>query len=197
VRDASVGELLLRVATGRRTEARIAINSYVFSAGSGVAHGMEDLNLGMKLRLADSTERFCLTRPAVSLIVETSLPTGSSAFRSNEMQPGAKILLSWDLSEAWSLSSNLNYTYASDAGKRFDQWSASLSLGRSLTDRMSAYLEAFSFLPGGPGGPNAHYLNGGLTYLINPDFQLDFRVGAGLNSPRPDDFIGVGAARRW
>ncbi len=41
------------------------------------------------------------------------------------------------------------------------------------------------------------YLNGGATYLINSDYQLDARVGRGLNGVSNDYFVGFGAARRF
>jgi hypothetical protein len=194
----SLGELLLRIATGRRTEARIALNSYTWlhSAG-GIAAGLEDVTLGMKVELARAGERPCLLRPDAALILETDVPTGSSAFRENNLQPGAKLCLAWDLAERLGIGSNINYVWASEGGRRFSQWAGTLSLAYDLSDRVGAYLEYFTFLPGSRGGPSANYLDSGITYLVNNDFQLDARAGMGLNSAKPDYFVGIGAARRW
>jgi hypothetical protein len=44
---------------------------------------------------------------------------------------------------------------------------------------------------------NEHYLNGGLTYLINNDVQFDVRVGWGLNEAAEDFFAGAGLSVRF
>jgi hypothetical protein len=196
-RQHDFGELLLRVATGRRTEARIGINSFVVTHGSGVGAGMEDLTLGLKVAVCPGAERFNLLRPGVAVIADTTLPTGSRAFGSSDLQPTVKLVLGWDLSETWSAGMNLNYSYASDAGKRFDQFSGSLTFGHSLSERVGVYFEMFGFFPSAAGGPDAHYLNAGVTYLVSPDFQLDLRVGKGISAGLRDEFIGIGAAKRW
>ncbi|HSK75218.1 MAG TPA: transporter, partial [Thermoanaerobaculia bacterium] len=77
------------------------------------------------------------------------------------------------------------------------QLSASLSNGFSLTDRLGAYLEYYAFSEETLDGPSTHYLNGGFTWSLSPDLQLDARVGFGLNDPSPDWFAGVGAAVRF
>lgn len=197
-KDHALGELLLRVATGPRAELRLGINSYGWTRGpGGNASGFEDASLGFKVRLSDGSGRLGLGRPAISLIGATSLPTGSRAYRERNFQPEAKLCLGWDLSERLALSSNLNYAYASEDGKRFGQFSGSVSFGFGLTERLGSYLEYFGFSPGGRGGPSTNYLNGGLTYLVTNDYQLDVRAGVGLNGAGADNFVGIGAARRW
>ena len=37
-----------------------------------------------------------------------------------------------------------------------------------------------------------HYLDGGLTFLLTDDLQLDWRAGFGLNDASDDFFTGVG-----
>jgi len=197
-REHTLGEFLLRVTTGRRTEFRAGLNSYtVTRSPSGHASGMEDISLGLKVKLMDGDERFGLSRPHVALIAATTLPTGASSYRENNWQPEVKFCFGWDLSERLALSSNLNYAYASEGGAQFSQFSGSLSFGYGLTERLGTYLEYFGFVPASKGGPNAGYLNGGVTYLVHNDYQLDLRAGIGLNSPQPDYFVGVGAAHRW
>ncbi len=88
-------------------------------------------------------------------------------------------MLGWDLSERVALSSNLNYAYLSESGDRYGEFSGSASLGFSLSDKVGSYLEVFGFFPGGKRA-NSRFINGGFTYLISNDFQLDARVGFGL-----------------
>ncbi len=198
-RSNSFGEVLVRHALGRRTELRLEVPSFSRTRGAGGREsGFEDGSIGFKYMLSQGAGGFGLKRPRISLIGDTSLPLGSRRFRERKLQPGAKLLLGWDLSDRMALSSNLNYAYLSEEGERFGEFSASLSLGIGLTERIGSYLEVFGFFPGG-NRDNTRFINGGFTYLVNNDFQLDARLGFGLGNDvgGSDTFFGVGVARRF
>jgi hypothetical protein len=42
-----------------------------------------------------------------------------------------------------------------------------------------------------------HYLNGGFTYLVSDDIQLDLRAGFGLSDAADDFFAGPGLSIRF
>ena len=84
-----------------------------------------------------------------------------------------------------------------DDGGRFFQASASLSAAVALSEKVGAYVEYFGFYPNAEHSDAAHTINGGLTYLINNNFQIDWRIGAGLNEEADDFFTGVGFAFRF
>jgi hypothetical protein len=193
----ALGELLLRIGLMPDVELRLAGNSYVWlNSPSGDAQGFEDMSVGVKIKLVEGSGE--LTRPEVAVIVATSLPTGDDDFGEDGSQPGIKLALAWDLSERISLASNLNYTYASTGGDRFHQFSGSLSLGYRLSERWGCYIEYFGFVPERENGPNASFFDGGLTYLINDNLQLDARVGIGVfNAESPDYFTGFGVSWRY
>ncbi|HEX8550321.1 MAG TPA: transporter [Abditibacteriaceae bacterium] len=197
-RETGIGELLLRVAAGKRSELRLGANSYVVQRAPGSrTSGKDDVSLGLKVRLRDS-ETTSLLAPRVSLIVQTSVPSGARALREDKWQPGAKLLFGWDVNEKTGFAANLNYDYASEAGQRFGQVSASASVGYSVSERTGAFLETYALFPGSAGGENETFVDTGLTYLLSPDFQLDARVGLGIgNNVGSDYFFGVGAARRF
>jgi len=133
------GELLLRVGAWQSLELRIGITSYaVTRSPSGNSSGINDGLLGVKIKLVEGSGGFGLDRPDVALIVTTTLPTGSNAFREKKLQPEA-----WDLSKRFALMSSLNYAYASEEGMRFSQFSGSISFGYTLTERFGSYLECF------------------------------------------------------
>ncbi|MBI4544464.1 MAG: transporter, partial [Gemmatimonadetes bacterium] len=194
----ALGEILLRIPAAERLELRLGLNSFVWTRGpGGDAAGREDASLGMKLRLAEARPEAGVFGPGVAVLAALAVPTGSSALREENLQPEAKLALGFELSDRLGLSSNLNYAYASDAGRRFHQLSGSLSLGYAVAPRLGSYLEVFGFAPDGPDGSEMACLNGGFTWLLSPDLQLDARAGIGLNGARPDYFAGVGLARRW
>lgn len=197
-RSHSVGELLLRVGVGRGTELRFGFNSFsVATTPADEVSGLEDASVGLKVGLLPGAGAPGSLVPSAALLLGTSLPTGAAAFRTRELQPEAKLAISWDLAEWLAFSSNLNYAYLAEGGERFSEYGGSASFGVGLTDRLGGYAEYYGFLPRGEGREASSYLNGGLTFQFTPDFQLDARAGAGLNPVGPEYFFGIGLSRRW
>ena len=199
-RSRSLGEVLVRQSLGRKTELRLELptRSSTRSREFGGHAGFEDMAVGFKTMLSQGSGKMGLGQPRVSLIGATSLPTGSRNRRSRRLQPEVKLLMGWDLSENTALSSNINYAYLSDDGKRFGELGLSLSLAHSLSEKVGSYVEVFGFVPNGDRA-SSRYINGGFTYLVNPNFQLDARLGFGLSNDvdGADNFFGFGAARRF
>jgi len=106
-------------------------------------------------------------------------------------------LWSYDLNDRLSLAGNVNFASVTENDDRFFQGAASVALGVSITERVGSYLEYYGFYPATDGAGPAHYLNGGVTYLITNNFQLDARVGFGLNDRADDFFTGAGFAVRF
>jgi hypothetical protein len=194
----TLGEFLLRIGLSKKTELRVGLNSYGIQEGvSGTGNGFQDLNLGFKWVLREAKEGKGLRNPQIALIGGLSFPTGGAPFRAQHIQPQFKLCLGWELTDRLALASNINSTVVSEGGSQFHQFSGSVSFGYTLTDKVASYFEWFAFLPGAFGAGNSNFLNGGFTYLVNNDLQLDLRVGVGLNGVREDYFVGFGVSKRW
>lgn len=197
-RDHSIGEVLGRVGLSQRVELRLGFNSFqLVEAGGDHESGFQDLALGLKLKLLSGSERPRLLGPAVALLVGGALPTGSEGVGAGGGAAEAKLALAWPLGSRFSLGSNLNVGWLDLAEASFVQFSGSLSLGASLSERLGAYLEAFGFASGDDAGLQASFLNGGLTLGLGANLQLDGRAGFGFDDPRPNYFAGLGFAVRW
>jgi hypothetical protein len=192
VGEHTLGELLFRIGLSDRIEGRIGLNSIAW-VDDGDEAGIEDPSLGLKAVLATARDG----RPAVAILVGSTVPIGDNDIGEDDWQPGITGAFAWDLSDRFGLGANVGYTYASEDDERFDQGSASLALGIGLTERTGAYVEAFTIFPAGDDTDDDVTLNGGITYLVHDSFQLDARVGAGLTDDAPDVFVGFGVARRW
>ena len=192
----ALGEILLRIGVIHGLEARLGVNSHTWveSIGDDVA-GFEDPSLGLKWVLSE--EGPSGGGLASALLLATSVPVGDGDLGEEEWQPELKLAASRGLTGALALAANVGYAYPSEDGRRFDQGSASLSLGIGLSERWGAYLEGFTIFPSGPSGDDEVVANGGLTFLVHPLLQLDARAGGGLTHAAPDFFVGVGVARRW
>lgn len=194
-REHALGEILVRVPIARKMELRVGSPSYLWQRDGGRIPGLDDAFLGAKIALSDGGGK----RPALGLLFGTSLPTGANAVTADAWQPEGVLAASWDLCPTTALSMNLGVARPVEAGTRFSQVFGSLSLGHSLNDKWGAYAEVFGFNKVDATGKSAKYVNGGVTYLLNNDFQLDARLGFGLNNHAggPDFFTGFGVARRF
>ena len=197
--SASLGESLVRIGLSKRTELRVALNSYSYSRSRGVTvSGFEDFSLGTKVKLLDGGGDGSW-KPAVAVILASSIPTGGSLVGAGKPQPEVKFGLAWDLTSRVAFSSNLNYAHvASDEDGEYREYAATGSFAIGLTERLGSYVEYYTFQPNIATVPGTHYLNGGLTYGFTDNLQLDVRSGFGLHRiAGPDYFLGLGISRRW
>lgn len=182
------GELLVRIGLARRVELRVTLGSYVRvepTDGADVS-GLSDAAIGAKIGISESGGW------TTAVLLGTTVPTGASEFRNSSLQPAAVFAAERDLSQSVSLGTNVGYVYASDEGERFGEILASAAVGVPLGETTGAFFELFGVIPESSGGPEAYFFDAGVTKLLSPNFQLDVRAGAGLNSSAADFFAGAG-----
>lgn len=194
-----VGEVLLRIPVVEGLELRAGLSSYAWEEASPPAapsdperSGFTDAALGVKLELAEPPAGE--GGPAFALLAGTSLPTGDVSDAG--AQPGVKLAAAVDLSDRLSLGSNVGVEAREEDDIRFGELSGSLALGVGLAEAVGAYVEGYGFVPTGDGPDASAVLNGGLTWLVSPDLQLDARIGTGMSGPQPDVIAGAGVVWR-
>lgn len=157
------------------------------------SQGASDLYIGAKWKLFEQAGM----RPHLSLIPAFTVPSGTIGFSADDVDPELKLAWSYDLSDALALSGNVNAVVPSDDEGHFFQAGASMSLAVGLTDNLGFYLEYFGSYPNTRESDSSHSVNAGLTLLLTDDFQLDWRVGFGLNEEADDFFTGAGFGIRF
>jgi hypothetical protein len=158
--------------------------------------GAEDLGVGIKLALTPQEKIL----PETAIILQMTLPTGSSAFTAGQVQPGFNYLYAWDLNDNWSTggSTGINAETDDETEDSYTLVSQSWTIGRSWTDRVGSYTEWYSLIPASADTASTEsYFNGGFTVLINNDLQWDIRAGVGLNEAADDFFGGSGVSFRY
>lgn len=168
---------------------------------SGVGHGIHgasDLYLGCRFDLAEQKGIF----PETSLILQTSVPTGHNSFTARQMLPGFNLLYGWDIIEerlTLGGSTQVNRR-VDDSSHYYAEYAQAFTVGYKWTQRFGQYTEWFGLIPCGATSADArtqHYLDGGFTYLITDNFQVDIRAGIGLNRAANDFFAGTGFGIRY
>lgn len=170
-------------------EFRFGFGYASFSFPGTTEQGFEPLSFGFKYEL--SRQSGILPEMAV---LNTFVPdfSGSSEFR-----PGA-----WGGeflgAAAWafeSLDLGANIGVAFEDNTRGALFPYSTAVGFSLVNSLGGFVELFGVLA--ESESPAHSGNLGLTFLVNPDFQLDAYYGFGLNERAVDWSAGVGLSWRF
>ncbi len=206
LRNHTFPEVLVRVGIASDFELRIGWEGYSISdelfdepnrsgrleSRENTVQGSNDLSLGFKHKLLEQEGLL----PHFGIISAISVPSGSPSLSSGDVDPSLVLLWAYDVNDTLAIAGNVGFAGITEGKERFLQTSTSLSLAMSLTDRIGFYIEYFGLYPSSMDTDDAHNINGGFTYLINNDFQLDIRLGAGLNDQADDIVAGIGFSLR-
>jgi hypothetical protein len=132
--------------------------------------------------------------PEISLITHLELPYfGSHNYKPQFIIPRFRFLFAHSLSDRFSFSYNFGGEWEDGTNEATGIYTA--SLGAALTDKLSCFLEAYGFIK--EKGEADHRLDGGFTYLISNDVQIDCSGGIGLTQNAPDYFLSAGLSFRF
>ncbi len=194
----ALGQALVRVGIHSRVEVRLGINSFlIWDATDRTRSGFEDSMLGAKVGLL-AGDGMPMGRPNLTLIVLTTLPTGDNRLSADALQPEAKLAADWPLTDMLGLSANAGVASLNLGDDREVQYTLTLSLGAALPPVSGLGVYAGYRLQALPGlDTDRHDLEGGATYLLNYDTQVDVNFGVNVHPDGADAFfVGVGIARR-
>jgi hypothetical protein len=200
----SAPESLLRVGVAEDLELRFGapvhewLEEHFPAEPSREAEGWSDLEIGLKKHLWE--EDGC--RPEAALLFHVSLPTGAEGHSSERADPNFRFAFSHELNDRVSFGYNLGASWETQEDSLGDldtvsyfNWTG--TLGFALSDRLGAFAEFFGNIPmSAPGRPETSF-DGGFTYLVTDNFQLDALAGVGISEDAPDWFIGAGVTYRW
>ena len=142
--------------------------------GKEIHSGMQPIVIGGKVRFFEEKG----WRPKTSLILHASIPHAASRiFRQSRMAPAVVLTMQNSLSKNIGLGYNVGAEW--DGESNGPTWIITLTSGFDLGERWYLYAEIFNFLKDGE-----HPLNnvdGGVSYTISNNTQVDFSYGYGLN----------------
>ena len=179
---------LFRIGIIPSVELRVGINGHAWETAESFPRP-EDGELGAKFHLWPEGGWI----PEAGLLFSVSVP--------RRADPALRLALSHNLSDRISFAYNLGASWESEADGDQDldrlsvfQYTATLGLG--LNGRTGAFVEVFGDLPMSAEGDPEHLLDGGLTYLLRDNLQLDAFAGVGLSQDADDWIAGAGITLR-
>lgn len=161
------------------------------------SHRSSDLLLATKIALTPQEGAL----PEMALAPQLLVPVSDDPILGGgEVLPGVNWMYSWGLNDRISTggSSQLIRALDDETEEPYLLIAQSWVVGLSITDSLGAYTEWFALIPDGADtNQTLHFLNGGFTYLVNDNLQLDIRAGVGLNDAADDFFVGTGLSIRF
>jgi hypothetical protein len=159
--------------------------------------GFADMYLGAKLGIVP--QRGML--PELSIVPQFTVPSGSTDQRADRALYGVNFLYSWAvfLESYIGASTQFNQREEDEGGDVYTSFAQALVTGTRWTSTWGSYAEWFAlFSDSERGGDDAHYINGGITYLFSKDIQLDVRLGTRLQGRFGEEiFSGIGLSVRY
>lgn len=149
-----------------------------------------DVSIGAKYKLLES-EQYNLT--ALGML---SLPTGTPPSTSNSVDPLVGMLWDYSISDRQTLFGTLQTSSSILDGDRVFDIQCAIGGSISHTEAIGSFIEIYTIEPFHSGLNSTRVIDGGITYLLTNDTQLDFNVGIGLTK-YSSNFIGFGIASRF
>ena len=185
--------MLLRYGLLDNLELRLGWNlmqekTYFRQRETGERFGFDPFLVGAKIGIAEENGIL----PQIALLGHMYFPfTASKEFMPEDTGVDFRFAFSHTLSERSGLAYNLGAEWPGDANDM--AYIYTIAYGYSLTDNLGAFVELYGDMP--ENNPASHYFDGGFTYLVSDNFQLDAYAGFGLNNDQ-DLLLGAGFSFR-
>lgn len=168
----SIAGTLLRYGVIENIELRLG-SAYLITKTQNSVSGLGDFLAGAKINfLKEDIQLFNF-----GILAHALLPLGNSVFNPDKVEPEIIAAFSKSISDYFSASVNFGGSWNSIIDETFLIYSS--AIGLAVNDDLSAFIEVYgnvfsSYKP-------IHNFDGGFTYLLSEDFQLDVSAGKGIS----------------
>ena len=151
--------------------------------------GFSPLYAGFKIAVVEENGWI----PEIAFLGGLVIPfTAHEEFKAPYSAPSMRFAFTHTLSDRVSLGYNLGAEWYGETA--IPDYFYSIALGVGITDKIGAYIEAFGFIP--EEGRANHLVDGGFTWLVLPNLQLDLSGGFGLTEESIDNYLSFGLSYR-
>jgi hypothetical protein len=183
----SIAGTLFRYGLFENIELRFG-TAYLINKAGVTNKGLGDFLLGTKINfIKEESGLFDF-----GMLIHAALPVGAEAFKPGYIEPELIASFSKTLSDRFSMGFNAGGSLNSATDELIYIYTG--TVGIYLTDELSAFLELYAsfstkIFP-------EHYFDGGFTYLLSENFQLDISGGKGISGIENLWFISSGISFR-
>lgn len=182
-------ESLWKYGFSKRIEFRMITGFLKENSDATETKGFRPIAFGTKIKLTEENGIF----PKISWIGHAHVtPSASKVFRNEKWAPEFRFAFLHNLNSNQTLSYNLGIEW--DANGLFPIYIYTFSYGYSVSECLGAYIEVFGNISKEDSAQ--HLFDGGLTYLLSPNFMLDCSAGFGLHSSAPKYYYSAGFSFR-
>ncbi|WP_295055768.1 transporter [Sulfuricurvum sp.] len=184
--------MLLRTGISEKSELNIQWDGINIDKeeGQSAVRSKADLSIGGKYKLLDN-QQYNIT--ALGIL---SLPTGTSPSTSDSTDPLVGILWDYSISDNNTLFGTVQASSSQIDHHRVYDTQFAVGSSISHTETIGSFLEIYAIEPSKHDLHATRVIDGGMTYLLTNDTQLDFSIGIGLTR-YSSNFIGFGIASRF
>lgn len=152
--------------------------------------GLGPVYAGFKVKITEEDG----WKPEIAFLGGLVLPfTADDYFKPDYTAANIRFSLSHSLSDKLSIGYNLGVEW--DGETAIPEYFYTISLGIELTDILGMFVEGYGMLT--EEGKSENLIDAGFTYLVFPNFQLDFSGGLGLSESAVDNFLSFGLTYRF
>ncbi|WP_235537741.1 transporter [Sediminicola sp. YIK13] len=154
----------------------------------GELNGFSPLLLGVKVGIAEEKNG----APEIGLIGHLFLPfTASDDFKPQTTGADFRFAFSHTLSDKSNLSYNVGAQWGDDSPEL--AYIYTVAFGHSITKKFGFYVELYGDFP--ENTTANHFFDTGITYLLQPNIQLDATIGKGITDDQ-DILLSAGVSFR-
>ena len=186
----SYNNLLLRLGLFEKVELRFGLEYKSIAVKSDIKPvdviGWSPLIVGGKINIFKEDG----WKPEISVLGHLTLPIGNKSFRPETVAPDFRLAFSHSLGARFILKYNLGLEWPMN--KAQDVLGIySILFSYKILDRFYCFVEHYGFVD------TLFGINGGITWQLIHNFQIDLYGGGGLNRESPDQFLGLGFSWRF
>ena len=182
-------QTLVRAGLNPKLEVRLTLPDYLWPSGG--QSGFGDGGIGVRYKFYQSKDG----STKLSLTPNLTIPIRSAVTTSGHVDPSLTLSGQTASGSRWGLSSNLSLAYPTISGKRITDFTATGQVTYQVSSPFAVFADAYDDLP--REGPPSSIVDGGLTYRLTTNLQLDLETGRGLGGAAPVQFYGGGIAVRF
>lgn len=179
---------LLRAGLSQKVELRIESRNIVDGTDGNSNNVLSPLSVGAKVHMVHQKEWI----PEIDILANVIIPITDGASQTNVVGHSFLLLFQNDFYPNMALNYNLGYVWDPYKGK--PSFTASVCFNYLPTVRTGLFIEYFDFVP--DRWPGELGIDGGVTYLLWPKFQIDLSGGVSQLNGEYNFFVSSGFSFR-